>query len=409
MKKVVLIFSMLPVLSGCAFIKTKIAAYYISKAEKPLSSRTAIADAEFIKAYGYVEKALEYDPKTPEAVQALDKLTDAAYRAGFSNALEIEINIFGRYLKNNPHSWEAYLAIINSVALVGDLYFLNDMVGVLSKMSADLAGKPGFYEAKICLALVYAAMAPWVESQGYVNVNKNSNILLEKTKEYAALLKKLLELKQDIAKIEASNPEFKKQASSRILSSYEVAVGDVFKNQKEIARMFKISEDIASDEQFAKAVELTVLGNAYLAAREYSKARAMYQGALSNYPDFIDARKQMLEADFQEGAGLGIIENRLKTARQLLYSAYEDSEDVIEFALEKGNFIPFLSKEKFIAEIYSLKAAIISAINAVDRDKLKGREKWEMQFKYLLEEALKFNPENRLAMDLLDRYKKEGF
>jgi hypothetical protein len=164
-----------------------------------------------------------------------------------------------------------------------------------------------------------------------------------------------------------------------------------------------------SEPAFLKAVTLTVQGNAALIKKDYSGARAFYRSAMQNQPGFIDARKQLVEVDFQEGAGLALTNPGLKPGRQLLYRAYEESDEVIETALEKQNWMPLLTRDKFLADTYSIRAAVISAVSAIEKGRLKNKAKLAGEFKSALDEAVRLNPQGKLARDLLERYSKEGF
>ena len=166
---------------------------------------------------------------------------------------------------------------------------------------------------------------------------------------------------------------------------------------------------LARDAGFKKALELTVEGNKALVKKDYPRARAFYQGALGNYPDFIDARKQQVEADFQEGASLAIVNESRRAARALLLKAYESSAEVIEAGLGEGNRMPFVGRDKFMSEIYALRAAAVSALGVVEKPGPRRKPRMEKDFKEALDAAVKFNPDNRMARELLERYAKDGF
>ena len=166
---------------------------------------------------------------------------------------------------------------------------------------------------------------------------------------------------------------------------------------------------LAANAGFKKALEITVEGNKALVKKDYSRARAFYQGALANYPAFLDARKQQVEADFQEGASLAILNENRQAARALLLRAYKGSAEVIEAGLGKGNCMPFAGADKFMSEIYALRAAVISALGAVEKPGPRQKPRMEKDFKEALDAAVKFNPDNRIARELLERYAKDGF
>ncbi len=391
-------------------IKSKVSRYYLSKAEK-IHKANILSDKDLKKAYVYIEKSLQYNPQAFKALNLLEDLTDSAYRGGYSDALEMEVNVLKKYLNKNPYNWNAYLLIINALALRGDVFVLNEIAGNLLVTTEFLKGKnakdKNYFHANLTLGLCYGTIIPWIESEGYLNINRNPQKVIEKTKEYMEYMDKLYEVSVLIKKMAASDKILKKNALPRLLNSYNISLEDIMKNKAEVLRMKAIAEKIKTDKQFIKGISMTVEGNVQFMKKDFSKARIMYAGAVGNYPDFIDAKKQIAEIDFQQGALLAITGDK-KSAIQLLYKAYEETDDIIEL-LERGNQMPFVSKSKFSAETYSLKAAIISAINALKKGNARSKLALEREFKYYLDKAVKHNPENRLARDLLDRYAREGF
>ncbi|MEA3307786.1 MAG: hypothetical protein U9Q34_08385 [Elusimicrobiota bacterium] len=408
------IYYLLPVfvllLSSCSMFKSKVSDYYLSKAEKIHKAKVS-SDTDLRKAYAYIEKSLQYNPKSSKAFNLIEDLTDSAYRGGYSDALEMEINVFQKYIKKNPYNWDAYLLIINALALRGDVFVLNEISENLLVITNFLRGKnekdKHYFHANLTLGLCYGTIIPWVRSEGYLNVNRNAQKVIEKTQEYMAFMDKLYEVDKCIQKMAAADKALKKNALSRLLNSYNIALEDVRQNKDEILRMQAIAKKIKTDKQFVKGIKMTVEGNISFIKKDFSKARIMYASAIENYPGFIDAKKLIAEIDFQQGALIAITGDK-KSAVQLLYKAYEGTDDIIEL-LDRGNQMPFVSKDKFAAETYSLKAAIISAINALKKGNPRSALALEREFKYYLDKAVKHNPENRLARDLLDRYAREGF
>jgi hypothetical protein len=207
----------------------------------------------------------------------------------------------------------------------------------------------------------------------------------------------------------ASDPGVKKAAPAELVSAAEVAVADALRDPETAAAIAAFSARAAAEAAFKKAVELTVQGNASLIKKDYTQARAFYQGALNHYPALIDARRQLAETDFQEGAALAAVGQDRKASSQLLYKAYGETSAVIAEASRTGNLIPFIRPARFLGETYSLKAAGLAALRAVEGDRLRNTARLEAEFKTALDEALKLNPEGRLARELLERYTKEGF
>lgn len=408
MKKILLfsiIYFLFAILSGCS----KISEYYLFKSEKIISSQS-VTKEQVSKAYEYIEKSLKYNPDSKRSLEVLDNLTNLAYKAGYEKALEIEISILKKFLQENPYQWPAYTIMINAMALRGDIFMLNEMSVRVAKIANTLFGKKGYYEANLVLGLIYAASIPWVESEGFVNLNKNSSIVFEKMHEYIKLINRLSEVANNIQKFESAQSSAKSRDFPELVSAFEIAYKDVFSNIREIERMKNIAKKIETDKSFARGVEMVIQGNVFMVKKEYSKARAMYVGAINHVPWLIDAKKQIVEADFQEGAKLAVRESDTELACQLLHKAREESENVIESARKSGNFMPFVKTEKFLAEIFSLKAAIVSAINLVEKDNSEEQKQHlKFEFHSALNEALKYDPENKLARELLDRYTKGAF
>ncbi|MBU2573494.1 MAG: hypothetical protein KKH28_05400 [Elusimicrobia bacterium] len=407
MKKIAVTLITVVFLAGCGRVKEKMSDYYLSKARKTISKDAAIP-AEIERAYSCLAKSLDYDPASSEAVAALEELTDTASKGGFIDAFDLEMGVLNGVLDKTQYNWPAYLAAINSLSVRGDVYSLNGLADRLEKAASSKENRQP-YETALALALCYASGAPWVESEGFLNLNKNPEIVVKNAGEYLRMFRKAEDLKKKVEKMEAADPGLKKKAPQALVSSAEVALSDIFKNERETARLRATVAKINEDPAFAKAVELTIQGNAGLIKKEYSRARALYGSALQHYPGFIDARKQTVEVDFQQGAGMALTGGNIKAAKRLLYNAYDGSDEVIEAALESPNWLPFMTRDKFLADTYAVRAAVISAIKAIEKKKLKHKAKLEKEFKAALDEAVKLNPRGKLARDLLERYAKEGF
>lgn len=407
MRRSTLALSILVFLSGCGWFKGKASEHYLSNARKTASKESA-SQTEIEQAYFDIAKSLKYDPSSKEAVAVLEKLTDTASRGGSMNAFDLEMGVLRPVLERTPYNWPAWLAVINAVSVRGDVFALNETAARLETLAAA-KDNPQPYETSLALALCYSVSAPWVESEGLLNLNKDPDIVVKDAVEYIRLLGKVGDLKKKLEAMGTADPAAREKAPQELVSSVEVAMNDIFKNAPETARLGATVTKIGKEPEFAKAVELTIKGNASLMRKEYSQARALYESALQHYPGFIDATKQAAEVDFQEGAGLALAGGGIKEAKQLLYSAYEATDEVIEEAQERTNWLPFMSRDKFLADTYSVRAAVISAIRTIEKSKLKNKARLEKEFKAALDQAVKLNPEGKLARDLLERYDKEGF
>ncbi len=395
------------VFSGCGLLKQKAAAYYLGRARKTVTARNP-PQAEVEAAFAYIGKALSYEPGSVEAVELLDRLAESSSKNGFSGAQELEAAALKKALAASPLNWSARESLINISASRGD-------TGGLAAQAAqarDLASSGGGgqrYCAVLAGLAARASALPWVESEAYLSLNRSPDTLFEKAAAYEAGAVKVQAMKAEAEKMAAADPGVKRSAPAELVSAAEVAVSDALRDPDAVAAIAAFNARAGSDKAFRKAVELTVQGNASLIKKEYSQARAFYQGALNYSPDLIDARRQLAETDFQEGAAMAAAGEDPKAASQLLNKAYGGASAVIREALKNGNLIPFIEPAKFLGETYSLKAADLAALRAVEGAKLKNTARLEAEFKAALDEALKLNPEGRLARELLERYTKEGF
>ena len=87
-------------------------------------------------------------------------------------------------LRGSPANWPVYSSVINALSVRGDLYSLNALTAGLEADSSSKDNRQP-YETAMTLALCYASMAPWVESEGYLSLNKVPDTLIEKAREYA--------------------------------------------------------------------------------------------------------------------------------------------------------------------------------------------------------------------------------
>lgn len=394
-------------LGGCGMIREKVSGYYLSKARQTLSAQNP-SPAAMEKAYADIGHSLDYRPSSPRALEALERLTEKSYKAGFSRGSDLEIGILKRTLRASPANWPVYAALVTSLSVRGDLYSLSGLAAKLEELSSA-KDNPQPYETSMALALCYASMAPWVEFEGYLSLNKDPGTLIEKAREYSRVRRRAEELRTALVNMDSANPALRNQVPRALLSSADVALGDLAGSGPEAARIYASVARMDSEPAFLKAVGLTVQGNNALVKKDYSGARAFYQSALRNYPGFIDARKQLVEVDFQEGAGMVLTGDNVKAGKQLLYRAYDESDAVIEAALERTNWLPFRTRDKFLADTYSIRAAVISAVNAIEKGGLKNKAKLEREFKDALDEAVRLNPQGKLAKNLLERYTREGF
>lgn len=395
------------ILSGCGLFKQKAADYYLGKARKTAAAQNP-PEAEVRAAFAAIEKALSYSPGSVSAVELLGRLADSASKNGFTGAQELEAAALKKAIAGSPLNWAAREALTSFFAARGDTGGLEAMAAQAQELYAS--ADPGTKYCALLAGLAARASAlPWIESEAYLSLNKAPETLFEKAAAYDASAAKVQAMKAELDKLNASDPGMKKFAPAELISAAEVAAADALRDPEARAAIAVFNSRVGSDAAFRKAVESAVQGNAALVRREYSQARAFYQGALNHYPALLDARRQLAEADFQEGAALAAAGQDRKASSQLLYKAYVEINAVIAGAPKGGNLIPFIKPRRFLGEAWSLKAANLAALRAVEGPRLKKTAKLEGEFKQALDEALKLYPEGRLARELLERYTREGF
>lgn len=405
-KLAALLFSAL-VFSGCGMLKQKAAEYYLGKARKTAEAQNP-PQAAVEAAFADIGKALSYAPDSGQAVELLGRLADSASNSGFPGAQELEAAALKKALAASPLNWSARESLINYFASRGDTGGLEAMASQAQELG-NSGGAGQRYCALLAGLAARASALPWLESEAYLSLNKSAGTLFEKAEAYEAGAVKVQAMKTEAEKIAASDPGVKKYAPAALVSASEVAAADALRDPGAIAAIAGFNAKAGADKAFRNAVEMTVQGNSALVKKEYSQARAFYQGALNHYPALVEARRQLAETDFQEGASLAAAGQDPGAAAQLLYKAYGGASAVIAEALKTGNLIPFIKPAKFLGETYSLKAADLAALRAVEGKRLKNTARLEADFKGALDEALKLNPEGRLARELLERYTKEGF
>lgn len=399
----------LSLLAGCGLLKQKAASYYLAKAHATAQKQSA-TEAELVEAFAQVEKSYSYAKNSPAVVATLEELAASASKSGITKGQELQSSALKTMLTADPLDWSARESMINLLASRGDLNALADQVVAISKIPAGK--QPDLKQAYCAMLAQLAATAsalPWLESEAYLNMNKSPDVFFEKTTIYASAAARAAELKTELEKAAAKDPALKSAPPQELVSSAEVACADALRDKEAIARVTGFSARLESDRSFASAVKMTVQGNVALAGKEYAQARAYYQGALQSDPALLDARKQLAETDFQEGASLAAVGDSAKTAEQLLGKAYAGLNIVIKSAGPSGGVIPFVKPDKFLGDAYALKAGVISAQRAMDTKKTKKTAKLEAEFKLALDEAVRLSPDGRLARELLDRYNKEGF
>lgn len=394
-------------LSGCGLAKQKAAEYYLGKARSAAAAQNP-SPADLEAAFAAADKALGYAPGSEQAVALLEELASASGRSGFARGQELQSASLRRALELAPLNWHAREALINFYAARGDTAALEGLASQARGM-AQLDEGAVKYCALLTALAARASAVPWLESEAYMAMNKAPEFFFEKAAAYSAAAAEVAALKAEAEKLSASDPTVKQAAPAALVSAAEVSAADALRAPAAVARAAAFNGRAGADAAFKKSVEMAVQGNAALVKKEYSQARAYYQGALQHNPDLLDARRQLAETDFQEGASMAAAGGDPKASAQLLYKAYGEADAAIALTLKGAEPLPFIKPEKFLGELYALKAADLAALRAVEGRRLRNTSKLEREFKTALDEAVKLNPEGRLARELLERYSKEGF
>lgn len=394
-------------LSGCGLAKQKAAEYYLGKARSAAAAQNP-SPADLEAAFAAADKALGYAPGSEQAVALLEELAEAAGRSGFARGQELQSSSLKRALELAPQNWHAREALINFYAARGDTAALESLAAQARAM-AQLDEGAVKYCALLTALAARASAVPWLESEAYMAMNKAPELFFEKAAAYSAAAAETAALKAEAEKLSASDPTVKQAAPAALVSAAEVSAADALRAPEAVVKAAAFNGRAGADPAFKKSVEMAVQGNAALVKKEYSQARAYYQGALQHNPDLLDARRQLAETDFQEGAAMAAAGGDPKASAQLLYKAYGEADAAITLTLKGAEPLPFIKPERFLGELYALKAADLAALRAVEGRRLRNTAKLEREFKAALDEAVKLNPEGRLARELLERYSKEGF
>lgn len=408
MRRLALALCLLP-LAGCGLLKQKSADYYLAKARKT-AELPAPGEAQVRAAFADIDKALDHAPASEAAVPLLRRLSQLASKGGFPAAQELEAGALKKALAAAPANWAAREALTGYYAERGDTGGLEALAEQARSLSLSASGDPrARYAAALSGLYARAAALPWLESEAYLAINKSPEKLFSAAAACAAGYRGALELQAAALKLAAADPGLRMGAPKELASAAEVAAGDALGDGRAREAVLAFAAAAEADPAFRKAVEQTVLGNAALLKKDFAQARAYYQGALNHYPGLTEARRQLAEADFQEGAALAATGADPAVSSRLLYKAYAALGPVLAEAAASGPKIPFIRPQRFAGEAWSLKAACVAALRAVQGGKLKNAARMEAEFKGALDEALKLNPEGRLAREMLERYTKEGF
>lgn len=389
-------------LSGCGYYHKKMAERYLKKAEE-ISQRQEASQEEIDLVYDYLNKVLEHTPNNAKVLEISEKTAQASALGGYMKPSQLNTLLINRYLKLNPHSWEIYLNLISNYSIKGDLLSLESLIGKLNSINRNLNPKDRL-TIKILTGICYYNILTWTQSQGYLSVNSGSDALLNNLNKYSDYLSRAMAVKEEIAKESSMLSSLNRE----ITYAYEMAMNEAFKDEKEIGNIVKLHELSKKEENYLKAMKYTADGNAFLAKKEYANARVYYNAAISNYPQMINAKKQLIEANFQQAMSDALSHKSNENLNETLYDSYQEIKDLIEDDSISNSMMPFVTKDKFLSEAYSLQAAILTAIVTVNNFKPTKKEAIKRQIEYSINKAIELYPQNKMARDLFERNRKNG-
>lgn len=392
---------------GVTLFKYKAPAYYMDQVIEVIN-KPAASSEEIEKAFEALDKSREYISDKELIIQRSDELAESAEKKGHLQAREMQLKFIRKIISEEPGNWNAREILIKSLAERGDLEGLAAEVASLDKL-IRVSDDDWNYCIKTTQLFAVAASVPWIQSEAYLSINKSPQSFIEKTGVYVQAINQIEMIQHDMVTMLGTDPSLKKVPPASLLSAAQLAAEDVLGEKEIISRAEKFTLRMETDENFEKSVKNALEGNAALAAKKYSEARAKFRSAIALNPHFPDAKKQYAETDFQEGLFLLASDSSLGRAKRLLKGSYDSLTELVGEADAYGPVFPFTDRDKFSGETWCLKAAVISAMRTAYSQDNKDVKALEKEFKEALDQALKMNPNSRLAKEMLDRYSKDGF
>lgn len=388
MKKLIFLIFIFSFVS-CNFIKSKMGDYYLSKAKK-IANSEEVSEKDIDSFYDYMMKSLDYKTDIKESVSMVEEVTQASLKAGYVKAYENELKFFKKYVERNPKAWEVYLNIINIFSLKGDLYNLNNLKEDFEKKA--LSDK----NFKLLSFIVETNLLYWSEVYGQLSLNNSYDEMMDYLSKYCSYFK-------DINNVKNLNDEsFFKDADSGLYYYFSTTLSDFLNKAKNVKRNCDLYSRINSDSNFSKIVRYTIDGNRYLSKKEYSNAVIYYKAAVSLNEEFYDAKKNLIEAEFQNKLSLSLMKRDKTDAENLVYDKMSEIDDMIRIKDGELSSLPFYYNDKFVSQLYSLKAAMIMVL--IDENTPKNKkERLENSIKTSIENSLKYDPQNKMAKEILAR------
>jgi len=388
LKVVIISFFVALSFSSCNLVNQQIGGYYFNKAKK-IAHSNEVSEREIDKFYDYLMKALDYKNNIPESIELVDNVTQASLKAGYIKAYENELKFYKKYVEKNPQSWDVYLNIINIFSLKGDLYNLSTLKDDFDKRSQS---NKNF---KILSFLVSTNLLYWTQSYGELSLYNSYDETMDYLNRYCSYSRGIKEV------IDLNNRLFFKDADPGLYYYFTSSVSDINAKMPSINRNCQILDKSTVTPDFAKLIKYTVEGNKYFAKKDYSNAIIYYKAALRVDDSFYPAKKNLIETEFQNQLSLSLMKKDKTKLVNFIYDSLDELDNVIS-STESITQLPFSDSDKFISSVLSLKAAMMSVlIDDNISDSKKARI--EKNINDLLNDAIKYDPQNKMAKELLNR------
>ncbi|MGC9070583.1 MAG: hypothetical protein ACP5IO_04660 [Elusimicrobiales bacterium] len=381
-------------LTSCSYIDSKIGDYYFSRAKK-ISSKHEISESEVERFYTYIIKAVEKKKNLPQAVEMVEMVTDASVKAGYLKAYDNQLKFYLRYIEINPHAWNVYLSIINFFSLKGDIHKLLNLVFDFEKRSFQ---DPHF---KLLSFIAQTNLLYWFESYGYLSISDDYDTVRDYLSKYCSSFKSI----NDIVLLDKQG--YFKNADPTLYYYYFTSLNDLLSKEDSITKNCEILNRIKSNSNYSKIIRYFVSGNHYLSKQEYANAIMYYRAALNMNENFIEAKKGLIESEFQNLLSISLMK---KSNEELINFVYDRLSDLDEIIAKKrkgiSSPVPFMSDDRFISSLFTLKAAMLGVVYENEKN-IKKKENYHSTIRSCLDEAIKYDPTNRLARDLYERFVKK--
>lgn len=379
--------------SSCGYINDKIGDYYLSKA-KHISSKKEVSEKEVKRFYDYVTKAVEKNKTDPSIIELVDKVTDASVKSGYFKAYEYQLMFYKRYIDINPFAWNVYLNLINIFALKGDIQSLNSMDFEFEKKAFDKI------EFHLLSFIAKTNMLYWFETYGYLSVNDDYSVMFDYLTRYCELWKRMNEI------IILDKQGFFKNSDPHLYYYFATNKHDIIEKRLQIANTCELHMKIVSNKEYSDMLKHYIKANNYLSKKEYNNAVLYYKAAITIDDNFIEAKKGLIEAEFQNAITMSLMKRNSSDVVSFVSRRLRDIDNLIlDISSSKISFkVPFLNTNKFISSVYALKAAMISVL--YDNDN-KNKEVYLNDIRIAISEALKYDPSNKFVKELSERFFKQ--